>query len=170
MDPKCERYWPEKGSELEVGDLSVTLEAETKVKEVASLTRRRIRISRGVGERRENKEEAEEAQEFEQFHLTSWPDFGVTDSPRPLVRLVGMVRGAGPPPPGNILVHCSAGVGRTGTFISLYRLTEEVDKKWNGSGGSDSGGNGETLDVFKTVLALRRDRGQMVRKAKLFDL
>ena len=48
------------------------------------------------------------------------------------------------------LVHCSAGVGRTGTLIGLDTLTREVDC------------GKETVDVFNTVYRMREDRGFMV--------
>ena len=31
--------------------------------------------------------------------------------------------------PGTLLVHCSGGAGRTGTFIALYKLIKDIDKK-----------------------------------------
>jgi Protein tyrosine phosphatase len=53
------------------------------------------------------------------FHYTTWPDFGVPQSPTALLRFIRAVRKSGAldenmgPP----IVHCSAGIGRSGTFI-----------------------------------------------------
>ena len=86
-----------------------------------------------------------------QYHYTSWPDFGVPDTPKTLVDLVNIVRGEHPPNE-ICLVHCSAGVGRTGTMIALNKIMEEID---NGA---------EEVDIFETVLQLRSERVQMVQK------
>lgn len=50
-------------------------------------------------------------------------------------------------------MHCSAGVGRTGTFIALSVLLEIID---------DPSACDQSLDIFSTVLELRRQRSQMV--------
>ena len=59
--------------------------------------------------------------------------------------------------PGSILVHCSAGVGRTGTFLAVYKLwLDYINPKVN------------QLSVFTTVLALRRQRCLMVQKKEQY--
>lgn len=50
-----------------------------------------------------------------------------------------------------MLVHCSSGVGRTGTFIALWNTMDALDK-----------GEVESINTFKTVLDMRRDRCHMV--------
>ena len=60
-------------------------------------------------------------------------------------------------PPGTILVHCSAGVGRTGTFLAVYKLWLDYINP-----------NVKELSVFSTVLALRRQRCLMVQKKQQY--
>ena len=55
--------------------------------------------------------------------------------------------------PGTILVHCSAGVGRTGTFLAVYKLWLDYINP-----------HVKELSVFTTVLTLRRQRCLMVQK------
>ncbi len=84
LDPKCEQYWPNSKNEdvRADGGFSVSLISETKnVNGIDDVDMRVLRISNGSA-----------VQDCVQFHMTSWPDFGVTNSPAPVVRLVSLVR------------------------------------------------------------------------------
>ena len=59
-----------------------------------------------------------------------------------------------------VVVHCSAGVGRTGTFIALYRLMEMIE------GGHVT----DTIDIYNEVFQLRSDRCLMVFERKTESL
>lgn len=52
------------------------------------------------------------------FHYTTWPDFGVPTSPTAFLNFLKEVREAGAlsPEVGPAVIHCSAGIGRSGTF------------------------------------------------------
>ena len=58
---------------------------------------------------------------------------------------------------GAVLAHCSAGVGRTGTFLAVYKLWLDYINP-----------NVKELSVFPTVLALRRQRCLMVQKKEQY--
>lgn len=69
------------------------------------------------------------------IHLqyTAWPDFGVPDSSEPVVRLYAIMRAfhsklASSPEDDRapFICHCSAGIGRAGTFIAASTLIEQV--------------------------------------------
>ena len=70
-----------------------------------------------------------EPQKVIQFHYTGWPDF---DAPTNTESFVGLVKEFRKKiaqlrkSQCTVLVHCSAGVGRTGTFIALYRLMKQL--------------------------------------------
>ena len=103
--------------------------------------------------------------EFIQIQYTGWPDFGAPSDTTPIIRLVEDVRQMITSPKkgetSNILVHCSAGVGRTGTFIALYQMMEEMDDlipKYQENGASCN----MSMDIFNTVLNLRSKRVYMV--------
>lgn len=52
------------------------------------------------------------------FHYTTWPDFGVPESPASFLNFLFKVRESGSlnPEHGPAVIHCSAGIGRSGTF------------------------------------------------------
>lgn len=60
------------------------------------------------------------------FHFNTWPDFGVPDPPTTLIRFVRSFRDRVSTDHKPIVVHCSAGVGRSGTFIALDRLIQQM--------------------------------------------
>ncbi|KAM8869278.1 tyrosine-protein phosphatase non-receptor type 2a [Spinachia spinachia] len=59
-----------------------------------------------------------ETREIYHFHYTTWPDFGVPESPASFLNFLFKVRRSGSlgPEHGPSVVHCSAGIGRSGTF------------------------------------------------------
>ncbi|KAG7472047.1 hypothetical protein MATL_G00104420 [Megalops atlanticus] len=60
----------------------------------------------------------QETREILHFHYTTWPDFGVPESPASFLNFLFKVRESGclNSDQGPVVVHCSAGIGRSGTF------------------------------------------------------
>ena len=110
-------------------------------------------------------EKSTKNRKFTQIHYTGWPDFGAPTNTAPITNMVKdvrkMVTMLQKTTQINILVHCSAGVGRTGTLIVLYQMMEDLDKLVpryeQGCGNSDL-----SVDVFNTVLNYRSKRVHMV--------
>ena len=106
---------------------------------------------------------------FTHLHYLGWPDFGAPDSPEPIISLVKDVRKlitttlktTKNQPKINVLVHCSAGVGRTGTFIALYKIMEQLDYLVPKFDFSEVNKN-KTIDIFNTAFKLRSKRVFMV--------
>lgn len=94
--------------------------------------------------------------------MISWPDFGVPDSAEPIFQLKSMVENiqtadttqAQRPP---VVVHCSAGIGRTGSFITI-------------SIGIDSLLNTGRCNVIDTVKRIRGQRALSVQTADQYEL
>jgi len=65
---------------------------------------------------------------FIQIHLTYWEDHKALDGGyfNKIIRIIQIIDGAKKKSNNPCVVHCSAGVGRTGTFISLYNLYHEI--------------------------------------------
>lgn len=88
--------------------------------------------------------------EVKQFHYTGWPDFGVPDYPHPVMAFIRRLRRFKRTTEGPDIMHCSAGVGRTGTLIAVQAMMEMVKKE-------------ESIDVFNFVLGMRQQRNYMVQ-------
>nr|XP_045004375.1 receptor-type tyrosine-protein phosphatase eta [Jaculus jaculus] len=136
---KCEEYWPSKQAQ-DYGDVTVAMTSEVVLPEwtVRDFTVKNTQTS--------------ESHPLRQFHFTSWPDHGVPDTTDLLINFRYLVRDymKQSPPESPILVHCSAGVGRTGTFIAIDRLIYQIE-------------NENTVDVYGIVYDLRMHRPLMVQ-------
>ena len=104
---------------------------------------------------------------FAHLHYLGWPDFGAPSNTEPIISLVKDVRNLinesmkNCERKINVLVHCSAGVGRTGTFIVLYKIMEQLDflvPKFDVADGNTN----KTIDIFYTAFLLRSKRVLMV--------
>ncbi|XP_036259213.1 receptor-type tyrosine-protein phosphatase kappa-like [Molothrus ater] len=140
---KCEQYWPEQ--EQVYGDITVTLNntwtTTGLVKRIFCLQKAGCALPRAV----------------EQFHYLLWPDHGVPRNPSQLLCLVEVVnKRVLEAPAGPVLVHCSAGIGRTGTFIALDFLLKM---------GKAEG----KVDVFRCVQQLREQRVSMVQTKEQYS-
>ena len=69
---------------------------------------------------------------MEQVHCQNWPDPQPPKDTSVLLDTYRMVEAGLLESPGTLLVHCSAGVGRTGAFIGLYKLIKDIENnvKW----------------------------------------
>nr|XP_034351168.1 receptor-type tyrosine-protein phosphatase eta isoform X2 [Arvicanthis niloticus] len=136
---KCEEYWPSKQAQ-DYGDITVAMTSEVVLPEWT--------IRDFVVKNMQNSE----SHPLRQFHFTSWPDHGVPDTTDLLINFRYLVRDYMKqiPPESPILVHCSAGVGRTGTFIAIDRLIYQIE-------------NENTVDVYGIVYDLRMHRPLMVQ-------
>uniref|UniRef100_H2N2M6 Receptor-type tyrosine-protein phosphatase U n=1 Tax=Oryzias latipes TaxID=8090 RepID=H2N2M6_ORYLA len=102
---KCCKYWPD-DSEM-YGDIKITL---LKTETLAEYTVRTFALERrGYSTKHE----------VRQFHFTSWPEHGVPYHATGLLAFIRRVKASTPPDAGPVVVHCSAGAGRTGCYIVL---------------------------------------------------
>ena len=108
---------------------------------------------------------------FTHLQYVGCPEFVAPETTESFIQLVKIVRQFVALRSNNIriLVHCNDGAGSTGTFIALYQLTEELDNKFFKSVKSRSTFpetmeyfSKETIDIFKTVVYLRKERCKMV--------
>ncbi|XP_035764364.1 receptor-type tyrosine-protein phosphatase kappa isoform X9 [Neolamprologus brichardi] len=133
---KCYKYWPD---DAEVyGDFKVTF---VEVEPLAEYVVRTFTLERrGFNEVREVK----------QFHFTGWPDHGVPYHATGLLSFIRRVKMSNPPSAGPIVVHCSAGAGRTGCFIVIDIMLDMAEREG-------------VVDIYNCVKALRSRRINMVQ-------
>lgn len=84
------------------------------------------------------------------FNFTAWPDHGVPESADHLIKFVQAVRRVKKTDGKPIVVHCSAGVGRTGTFIALDTLMSQMETS-------------DEVDIFGLIRSMRMNRCLMVQ-------
>ncbi|XP_076175858.1 putative receptor-type tyrosine-protein phosphatase mosPTP-1 isoform X6 [Ptiloglossa arizonensis] len=121
---KCDMYWPKKGSET-YGYIQVTLLREDVM---ATYTIRTLQIRHLKVKKRKNGVNMGERIVW-QYHYTGWPDHGVPEHPLPVLSFIRKSSNANPPDAGPIVVHCSAGVGRTGTYIVIDAMLKQAKCK-----------------------------------------
>ncbi|XP_066869329.1 receptor-type tyrosine-protein phosphatase T isoform X14 [Kogia breviceps] len=133
---KCVRYWPD---DMEVyGDIKVTL---IETEPLAEYIIRTFTVQ---------KKGHHEIRELRLFHFTSWPDHGVPCYATGLLGFVRQVKFLNPPEAGPIVVHCSAGAGRTGCFIAIDTMLDMAE-------------NEGVVDIFNCVRELRAQRVNLVQ-------
>ncbi|XP_049285713.1 tyrosine-protein phosphatase corkscrew-like isoform X2 [Anopheles funestus] len=143
---KCEKYWPDPQQSKEWGHARVRCLSETST---ADYTLREFLLSwRGQEDRK-----------IYQYHFQVWPDHGVPGDPgcvlnflqdvntrQAQLQLEGVT-------PGPICVHCSAGIGRTGTFIVIDMILDQILRQ----------GHECEIDIQRTIQMVRSQRSGMVQ-------
>ncbi|XP_014229396.1 tyrosine-protein phosphatase non-receptor type 9 [Trichogramma pretiosum] len=144
---KCAQYWgPEIGDQVTAGGYNVTT---LEVDRSSEYTISKLLLT---------KTKTEETREICHMLYTGWPDYGVPRSAKALLQFLGLVRQqqsnllanlgdawAGHPRGPPIVVHCSAGIGRTGTFCTLDICISRLE---------DTG----SVDIRGTVEKIRSQR------------
>ncbi|XP_037620597.1 protein tyrosine phosphatase receptor type Db isoform X26 [Sebastes umbrosus] len=134
---KCDQYWPTRGTET-YGLIQVTL---LDTVELATYSVRTFALY---------KSGSNEKREVRHFQFTAWPDHGVPEHPTPFLAFLRRVKACNPPDAGPMVVHCSAGVGRTGCFIVIDAMAERIKHE-------------KALDIYGHVTLMRSQRNYMVQ-------
>uniref|UniRef100_U3JJ96 Receptor-type tyrosine-protein phosphatase C n=2 Tax=Ficedula albicollis TaxID=59894 RepID=U3JJ96_FICAL len=137
---KCAQYWPsmENGTAT-YGDIIVKIHES---KTCPDYVIQKLHITNG--------RERTAGRDVTHIQFTGWPDHGVPEDPHLLLKLRRRVNALSNFFSGPIVVHCSAGVGRTGTYIGIDAMLEGLDAEGR-------------VDVYGYIVKLRRQRCLMVQ-------
>ena len=160
---KIAQYWPEgKNDSLEVvtsqgSSKSFGLKCIGEEEPFAGLKKRNILVSH-LGEERE----------VRHYHFTAWPDHGAVP-PSVLLGLADVIKqerksSESHHPP--VLVHCSAGVGRTGCVLTMSNCVEWIEQQLVANRGDLSKCH---ISVLQIVLALRECRVHIIERTWQYE-
>eukprot|EP01134_Creolimax_fragrantissima_P003803 CFRG3803T1 len=140
---KVTRYWPDDPKGIaSYGTKDVVFESEQNNKDYCI---RNFTITNV---------ETDQSRKIRQFHYTSWPDFGVPESGDGVMAMRrDILEWQSQEPP---IVHCSAGVGRTGTFVAIDT-------------GLAMQQSGREADIYKLTETMKRQRHGMVQTPEQYE-
>ncbi|XP_048580732.1 receptor-type tyrosine-protein phosphatase mu isoform X2 [Nematostella vectensis] len=135
---KCHKYWPDTNQPKPYGQYTVSL---CKNEAFADYTVRTFLVTSAP---------TNEQRFIYQYHFTVWPDKGVPQYATAVLRFRKKIINESRHNTAHWIVHCSAGVGRTGAFIVIDAMLRQAKEK-------------KVVDIYNYVRATRGDRPHMVQ-------
>ncbi|KAL4226689.1 protein tyrosine phosphatase [Mactra antiquata] len=148
---KCEEYWPSEVNEtMQLKDLSITLLSVIEIAE--HCTRRELRISKT----------GQDSLNVTQFHYTGWPDHDIPNDFDVILEMMAEMREIKKQDSDKapVVVHCSAGCGRTGTICA-------IDYSWDLL---KSGNLDENFSLYDIVINMRQQRQSMIQAPEQYRM
>jgi len=138
---KCARYWPEENQVKEFGKIVLKCVSDS------------VRADYTLREFVATKDSEERL--IYQYHFQAWPDHGVPSDPGCVLNFLHDVnsRQSAVAEAGPVIVHCSAGIGRTGTFIVIDMIIGQIERR-----GLDC-----EIDIQRMIQNIRAQRSGMVQ-------
>jgi len=144
---KCDKYWPDAGNPLEVGHFQITI-SDTEETQMSELIERKLTIKNLM---------TGFSRPVLHLHYIAWPDQGLPTSTTAFLSLIDEAykfnNTNGP-----IVVHCSAGIGRSGTFCTVNSTIEKLKLDLK-----EKPDDIPKVSIVKSVLAARSQRPGMVQ-------
>lgn len=153
---KAVRYWPPFGDSSDSEERKLPVYKGTIIVKTVAEHKDKDYVIREYEVKKEHDDgKVEPTRKVFQYHFMTWPDYGVPGDPGSVLDFLNIVNskqesieGAGP-----IVVHCSAGIGRTGTFIVIDMILNQIKTY-----GMDC-----EIDIQKTIQMVRSQRSGMVQ-------
>ncbi|CRK98538.1 CLUMA_CG011889, isoform A [Clunio marinus] len=150
---KCAKYWPERVSDsVQFGEMTVTFESEQRFSDY--LIRNIKLIKRNLNSDAENATD-EPARNITQYHYLVWKDFQAPEHPYGILKFIKTINADYSVQRGPLLIHCSAGVGRTGTLVALDSLKQQLNEE-------------NQVAIFNTICDMRHQRNYLVQSLKQY--
>ncbi|KAF4523953.1 hypothetical protein B566_EDAN012425 [Ephemera danica] len=137
---KCEKYWPSLGTKTQYGSITTRTITED---EFLDYTTRDFEVIN-----------AKQTRKVRHLHYTVWPDHGVPRYPHSLAKFLRLINEVATPP---VVVHCSAGVGRTGTVILAHECYKMAKSE-------------NAVDCLALVSKMRSQRPNMVDNKAQYEI
>ncbi|XP_041357574.1 receptor-type tyrosine-protein phosphatase T-like [Gigantopelta aegis] len=142
LKEKCQPYWSDTEM-MTIGPFSIVVDEK---QERVDVVYRKLSVSH---------KESGKSKTFQQLHFIAWPDHGVPNV-HDFIEFMWRVRKTKPTLPGPVLVHCSAGIGRTGTYIALDILMDEMEATGR-------------VDVLNVMTKMRDQRKGLVQTKEQYE-
>jgi protein tyrosine phosphatase len=147
---KCSRYWPIQDQPINFSCYSITYKDMMKYN-------MDIHIRYFIF----TNKETNEVREIVHYQYVEWPDFGAPSSPTAFMSLVHQVDEQEKLHPNSPLcVHCSAGIGRTGTFFTVHIIITQLRQYYANYVPT---GKPFEINIIETILKLREQRSGFVQ-------
>uniref|UniRef100_A0A0B7AHF1 protein-tyrosine-phosphatase n=2 Tax=Arion vulgaris TaxID=1028688 RepID=A0A0B7AHF1_9EUPU len=144
---KCKQYWNDQGKSEEFGNITVYTETEEKI--MSDCVQRNFQVVKG-----------DEVRHVTQYHYSGWPDHGIPDDAGHIRDMIGFMRQTRHIDQAPLLVHCSAGCGRTGAIIAIDHVWTILEE----------GKFDEKFSLFDLICNFREQRMSIVQTAEQYAL
>ncbi|CAD8068231.1 unnamed protein product [Paramecium primaurelia] len=143
---QCEKYWPKVGQKAQYGPYevnSILLEENPQ-----SLLKNKIIIKCQEQER-----------EVIHYQWTDWDDFGVVEDDQfKIIDMLAEIANTAAIQNKRPVIHCSAGIGRTGTFIAICQLKQLLIN------------NRAKISIFSIARRIREQRHLMIQTTEQYQM